>query len=471
MSAARVGRWDLLDHDDDPVPAEASGLDALIKHYTDITTMMTTQAALLKKIGDGDETLLKGQSADAMRKRAGESHEHLGKAADRYDDVRAALSEYQPALETARSETGTALKDAEAAADKQRGAEGMPDPVNADRPDDAPPLTDTEEQDSRNRSNAIAGAKADLDAAKAKCAAALETLQAAADRAATKIKENWGDDGLGHSGWEAFIHKILKIIVEVLGWIGMALAIIAMLVPGLQFIAMAALVVAVTALVGSLILAITGESSWVNVIFGVLAVLTLGAGAIAMKLATAGKGLLDLVKNFTKIMPGLMASLRGLPGITKALGNINIAKFLQNFKPQLLLGAGPGGLPAITTKIGSSSWGAFFGKLFKPGSWFSPESLKILRNPIANWKFTDMVGLPDLSVLKNLSIFGRLGIPGASAISWTVWVAGPLNFFWGFASAAIPLIMAPSDIFSDTDTRGEWAWAEWDYLHNFTDPV
>ena len=75
MSAARVGEWHLLDYDDDPVPAEASGLDAVIKHYKEIAEIMTTQAALLKKIGDGDETLLKGESADAMRGRAEESHE------------------------------------------------------------------------------------------------------------------------------------------------------------------------------------------------------------------------------------------------------------------------------------------------------------------------------------------------------------------------------------------------------------
>ncbi|MGW2090574.1 hypothetical protein [Promicromonospora sukumoe] len=465
MSAARVGRWDLLDHEDDPVPAEPSGLDAVIKHYTEIADMMTTQAALLKKIGDGDETLLKGQSADAMRKRAGESHEHLGKAAERYEDVKTALVEYKPALETARSETGKALTAAETAADAQRAGEGMPDPVNADRPDDAPDLTESERQDSRDRENKINGAKADLEAAKSKCQAALEALQTAADRAATKIKENWGDDGLGHSGWEAFIHKVLKIIVEVLGWIGMVLAIVAMIIPGLQFVAWAALAVAVVALIGSTILAVTGESSWVNVIFGVLAVLTLGVGAVAMKLATAGKGLMDLMKNFMKFVPNISAGIRGLPGITKALSNLNISsisRLLQNIKPNLLLGAGPNGLPAITTKIGSSSWGSFFGNIFKPSTW---------TNPFKNWKLFDVIGLPPLDVLKNLSIFGRLGIPGASAIGPFVWTAGPLNFFWGFASAAIPLIMAPSDIFADTDTRGDWAWAEWDYLHNFTDPV
>jgi len=474
MSAARVGRWDLLDHDDDPVPAEASGLDAVIKHYKEIAEMMHTQAALLKKIGEGDESLLKGESADAIREKAGESHERLEAAAGRYDDVHAALKEYQPELETARSATGLALEDAENAADKQRTAEGMADPVNADRPDDAPPLTDKEKQASQDRTNALNGAKGDLDAAKAKCQAALDALQAAADRAKAKIKENWGDDGLGHSGWEAFLHKALKWIVEILGWIGMALAILAMLVPGLQFLATAALIVAGVALLGSIVLAATGESSWVNVIFGALALFTLGAGKVAMKLAAAGKTFMDLGKTIGKLGPLIRASLRGLPGLgkldlSKLLMNLNLGKLLQGIKPQLLLG-GPGGLPAITTKIGPSSWGSFFKNFFgkfkiSPGDW------AIIRNPIGSWKFTDMVGLPDLAVLKNLSIFGRMGLPGAGAIAPFVWTMGPLNFFWGFASAAIPLIMAPSDIFSDTDPRNDWAWAEWDEEHNYTPAV
>ncbi|MEU4384247.1 hypothetical protein [Promicromonospora sp. NPDC023805] len=469
MSAARAGEWQLLDHDDDPVPAEASGLDAVIRHYKAIAGMMTSQAALLKKVGEGDESLLKGESADAIREKAGESHERLAAVAGRYDDVHAALKEYQPALETARSETGAALRDAEAAADKQRGAEAMADPVNAERPDDAKPLTDGEKQDSRDRDNAIAGAKADLGAARAKCEAALATLQAAADRAATKIKENWGDDGLGHSGWEAFIHKALKWIVEILGWIGMALAILAMLVPGLQFLATLALGVAIVGLLGSTVLAITGESSWVNVIFGVLAVLTLGMGKVAMNLAKAGKSLMDLAKNFALRIPTFMAALKGLPNlagmnIAKMLGNLNFGRLLQNIKlPPILLG--PGG--SVVSKVGASGWGSFFSKIWgrfkiSPGDW------AIIKNPKAFWTFNGMAGLPDMSVLKHLSIFGRMGLPGFAAITPFVWIMGPLNFFWGFAAGAIPAIMAPSDIFEDSDTRGDWAWAKWDEEHNYT---
>ncbi|GAA2231149.1 hypothetical protein GCM10010413_31260 [Promicromonospora sukumoe] len=293
MSAARVGEWQLLDYDDDPVPAEPSGLDAVIRHYKKIAETMTTQAALLKRIGDGDETLLKGEAAGAMRKRAQESHEALGKAADRYEDVHAALVEYQPALETARSKTGEALDDAEKAARALATAEDMSDPVNEDRGEDAEPLTDTEKQASEDRATAISGAKGTIEAAKTVARNAMTALDVAAEAAATKIKENWGDDGLNHSWQDALrarFMKFLKGLVEVLGWIGMALAVLAMIIPGLNALAWVAFGVAVAGLIGSIVLAATGEESWMGVIWGVIGVLTAGIGLrVASKISNAVK--------------------------------------------------------------------------------------------------------------------------------------------------------------------------------------
>ncbi|MFD6447756.1 hypothetical protein ACFWEJ_21820 [Promicromonospora sp. NPDC060204] len=439
MSAARVGEWHLLDYDDDPVPAEASGLDAVIKHYKEIAEMMTTQAALLKKIGDGDETLLKGESADAMRKRARESHEALGKAAGRYDDVHSALVAYQPELETARSETGKALAKAQDASTAQRGAEGMEDPVNADRPDDAPPLTEKEKQASQKRTDAINGAKGDLAAAKAIAVAAMEALATAAQTASNKIRENWGDDGLKHSGWEAFVHgfnKFIKKLVEVLSWIGMALAILAILIPGVGALAMAALIVAGIGLVFSFILAVQGEDSWVNVIMGALGFLTLGVGALAMKVAQGALNFTKIMSKFTQFIPKAGSWVAG-PG--------GAFRFVPNF-----------------TKISGTNWSTFFGKL-------NPSTWDILRNPMKFWNLKDVVGLPSIEALKNLkalSIVGNMGVSGGVK-AW-VYFAGPLNFFFGFAAGAFGLIVPESAIFEDTDTRDEWSWSDWDYNHNFT---
>ena len=70
---------------------------------------------------------------------------------------------------------------------------------------------------------------------------------------------------------------------------------------------------AIVGLLGSTVLAIAGESSWVNVIFGVLGVLTLGMGKVAMNLAKAGKTCMDLAKNFAARIPILHGDAQALP--------------------------------------------------------------------------------------------------------------------------------------------------------------
>src|SRR5690606_24670488 len=108
-----------------------------------------------KKIGDGDERLLKGQAADAMRKRSRESAGTLDKAAGRYADVRDALVGYQPELRVARSETGDALTAAQDAVSRLDVAHDMPDPVSEDRGEDAPELTSGQRRQSADRKAAI----------------------------------------------------------------------------------------------------------------------------------------------------------------------------------------------------------------------------------------------------------------------------------------------------------------------------
>ena len=157
--------------------------------------------------------------------------------------------------------------------------------MNADRPDDAPPLTDKEKQESESRTGKINEAKGDLEAAKAKARAAMVKFDAAATAAANKIRENWGDDGLHHSGWEAFLHKLnkfLKKLVEILMYIGMALAVLSILIPGLDMLTLLSVVATVVSVAASFILAVQGEGSWLSVIIGVL---SLGLIGVAAKMA------------------------------------------------------------------------------------------------------------------------------------------------------------------------------------------
>ncbi|MGI5187006.1 hypothetical protein ACQEVI_02545 [Promicromonospora sp. CA-289599] len=449
MSAARVGEWHLLDYDDDPVPAEASGLDAVIKHYKEIAEMMTTQAALLKKIGDGDETLLKGEAADAMRKRARESHEALGSAAGRYEDVHAALVTYRPELETARSETGKALAQAEDADAARKGAENMPDPVNEDRPEDAPALTTEQRNESQNRSDKIGAAAGALEEAKTTARNAMAALDAAAAAAATKIKENWGEDGLNHSWQEKLRHnfmKFLKGLVEVLGWIGMALAVLAMIIPGLGALAWVALGVAVVGLLGSIVLAATGEESWMGVVWGVVGVVTAVFGLAVAKVIGAA------------VKASRAASQSAVTIRMNDLGRLaeRMAVFRNNID-------GP--------------FGAFaFNRVLSGGLRITENLTSLSRlqsllriNPAA-WRipsFTGAIGIGGIKQLQalNLALDGLkiTGLTGGFVKPW-VYVLGSSSWFVGFVSGAWSTGV-PASSFGD-DARENWVGTtDWEYNH------
>lgn len=410
MSAARTGEWSLVDHDSDPVPADPSELDEVIAHYKKISEAMTEQAALLKRIGDGDVRLPKGQSADAMRKRARESAGALDKAAGRYADVHSALDAYEPSLTTARTDTWNALTDAEKANRELQSAEGMPDPVNATRPDDAPPLTDKEKTASSDREAAINTAGSGIAAAKQKVAGALEALRLAAETAAAKIRENWKVDGLHTSGWDAFVHrlnKFLKALVEILTYIGLALAVLAILIPGLNVIALIGIGVAVVSVVASFILAAQGEGSWLGVILGVLSLVGIG---IAAKIASKLKGIqgLGLTKagpvqlNLAKDKIGTLAfALRNLTPAARDGVRDALFKAVGNFRSM--------GDFLLKTRVSPGWW-----HIFKNPKWVLKEDWSRLTKawPKGDYRWDRLIGISDIrdvnKIASNLGLLGNI---------------------------------------------------------------
>ncbi|WP_454857982.1 hypothetical protein [Promicromonospora soli] len=487
MSSVRGGDWPLLDYDTDPVPAEASGLDEVIRHYESITTQMETQAKLLKKIGDGDETLLKGKAADAMRKRSRESADSLNRASGRYADVRDALRQFQPALETARSETGLALKAAEDAAGAQNAAEGMPDPVNADRPDDAPPLTDKDREASTNRAGKIETAQQDLAAAKARAVAAMTALDTAADAAARKIRENWGSDDLHTSGWDAFLHrlnKFLKKLVEILMYIGMALAVLSILIPGLGILTLLSVVATVVSVAASFILAVQGEGSWLSVIIGVV---SLGLIGVAAKMAGS-------LKN---VQAGLLSKGAGsLGNQTKQLQNLmRDREWLRNF---LTIGATPNlarQISALSFKIGPLAtklrgWQEFglktsvspgWWQIGKPNAWIKGDFSKLsawFKNdvsriktmwPRGDYRWDRLIGISDIKDVQKISAaLSQIGVAGFTIKPWMY--IGPISYTFGWSMRPFSLLN-PSN-FNATDPRWSlYGWRDADYAGLYSDQL
>jgi hypothetical protein len=277
---ARGGDWTLLKESSDPVVADTDVVQELVTYYKTIADEITSESDVLRKIGEGEDTRFKGKTADAVRSKSGEVAESLQKMSGRYLAVRDALTAYLPELHSALDESAAALKDAEAASSAGTRAGAMADPSQG-RADDAPPLTDDEQGQVDAKNKATSEAKGDADAAVARLQRALGALNGAGEAAANTIRGAW-DDGLHDTGWDkfkAFFAKILKLIVKIFTYIGIALAALAILIPGVGVLAIMGAVAAGVALVAQVGLAVVGEGNVLDLVMAVVGVVTLGIGS------------------------------------------------------------------------------------------------------------------------------------------------------------------------------------------------
>jgi hypothetical protein len=302
MSARTTLRWDLLDLDGDPVPGDPDRVKTAQERYAKIAKTIHDTADNLRKVTGTDG--LKGQYADAIRDQATDVVNDLTKASGRYDAVATAVGVYLPALQHARDETAVAVHDAENANAAQTKAHAMPDP-SANRPPDAQPLSQADQDAVRDRNKATAAADSDLAAAKTRLHNAVEALNAAGQALEKAVGKNaFKNDHLTDSGWDKFLHgfnKFLKVLVKVLQWIGVALAALALIIPGVNVLVLASVVVAATILVADIILAAQGEASWREVGIAAAGVVLLGlGGALAKGLQKVGDKLRPLVAQISR---------------------------------------------------------------------------------------------------------------------------------------------------------------------------
>jgi hypothetical protein len=163
---ARGGNWSLVGEGSDPIVADVPVVQELVTYYRSIADEIRSEADVLKRIGEGDESQFKGASADAVRKKSGEVASSLLKMSGRYDAIRDALAGYLPELETGLAESAAALRDAEDASAAGTRATGMPDPSQG-RAADAPPITADEQGAVDAKRRAAEDARSSADAATA----------------------------------------------------------------------------------------------------------------------------------------------------------------------------------------------------------------------------------------------------------------------------------------------------------------
>ncbi|MBM7473764.1 WXG100 family type VII secretion target [Curtobacterium herbarum] len=324
---ARGGNWALLDQSSDPIVADVPVVQELVTYYKTIAEEITSEADVLRRIGDGDDSQFKGSTADAVRKKSKEVAASLTKMSGRYDAIRDALTAYLPELQHALDESAGALRDAEEADAAGTRAASMPDP-SKDRAQDAPPMT-TEEQDAVSaKGRAASAAQGDSDAAKARLHRALDGITTAGKAAAATIRESWHDglhDTLGDK-IKAFFSKLLKMIVKIFTYIGIALAALAILIPGVGVLAIMGAVAAGVGLVAQLGLVAIGEGNVFDLVMAVVGVATLGIGSgIAKATSVAVKSGLKAGKvSMTAKLGERLAPLKDFR--SEAIGKINSLK-------------------------------------------------------------------------------------------------------------------------------------------------
>ncbi|MDQ1576385.1 MAG: hypothetical protein QOH55_1535 [Microbacteriaceae bacterium] len=273
----RPGQWDLLDRPSDPVVADTAAIESRVAYFRSLADAMRTEGQRLSQIASGEA--LVGKYADELRSASGDVAKDLNQVVGRYDAVVRALVEFQPAVDVALTGSASALDDAIDANTAQRQADAMP----VATPAAGTPLTPQQEQSNADKISATDAAAGRLEAAKAKLAGVLTRLDDAGRQAASTVRGGF-NDGLTDSGWDRFKYafkKFLAILVKVLTYIGMALSVLALVIPGIgELVFAAGLALGAVVLAADVALKAMGGGSWADIGIAIAGLLTFGAAKI-----------------------------------------------------------------------------------------------------------------------------------------------------------------------------------------------
>jgi len=268
--SARPGQWELLGYDGDPVPGDPYEVGVEARHYGSVATSISEQIARLRELANPDARL-KGQYADELDDACEDFADHLGKIENRFRTTGSALDGFEDDLTTARSQTLTALHAAEQV---KHDLDHAPPPDPNAPPPVGPPVDHYAD-------------------AKSTAHSAMSTFDDRAEAVAKKIRDA-SDDDMKDSTWDKFkdfvskIAGVLDAFADVLGWIATILVVVSLFIPGLNLLVAAAILLGL-ALAAHLLLATTGNGSWLDVAFDVIGIATLGVGTTAAATARAGR--------------------------------------------------------------------------------------------------------------------------------------------------------------------------------------
>ncbi len=274
-------QWEPLGLNEDPVPGDPGRISQEAAHLASVAKEISDQVSRLHTMAaGGTDGALKGQYADKIHSSSKDLADTLDKVVGRYQKVAAALNNWIPDLEQAQKMSLQALNDAEGPAKKLNATVALPSGNN---------LTAQQKTDVANYHTAMKQAQGALEAAKQLLGKATSLRDSSASHYASVIHSAC-DDSMKDSWWDSFKEwvsqyaGIIKDICQVLEVIATVLAIVALFIPGLDIIAALLWIgfgLTALALVGRVMLAATGNGSWMDVALDAFAMLTFGAGKLA----------------------------------------------------------------------------------------------------------------------------------------------------------------------------------------------
>ncbi|HYY19430.1 MAG TPA: hypothetical protein VE864_11365 [Streptosporangiaceae bacterium] len=274
-------QWQPLGLDSDPVPGDPGRISQEAAHLASVAREISDQVSRLHTMAAGGaDGALKGQYADTIHSSSKDLADELDKVVGRYQKVAAALNNWIPDLEQAQKMSLQALNDAEGPARKLNQTVALP---SGDH------LTAQQKQDVQNYHTAMKQAQGALDAARQLLGKATSLRDSSASHYASVIHSAC-DDSMKDSWWDSFkewvsqYSGIIKDICQVLEIVATVLAIVALFIPGLDIIAALLWIgfgLTALAMVGRVMLAASGNGSWLDVGLDLFAMLTFGAGKLA----------------------------------------------------------------------------------------------------------------------------------------------------------------------------------------------
>lgn len=284
-------------HDMVHLPGDPAGLRVSASRYTQMALALQSAASEIRNLTKASDSGL-SDAVDALVQVAGDVAGRMERLDERYAVAGSELNTYSWALESAQADAQTAISSRDSAQGEGKTSEWWYYHYEEQVQTASDPVERAEAQRWVNHyRNEMQSAQSNVATAQRLYGTAVSELNAAANRAATAIAQAIDSDGLNDSAWDNFSGwvaehaEVLKLIKTILGAVTAVLGVLSLFLP---ILAPLVLVLAGLNAVLSLVLALTGQISWVEFGLDLIAVATAGVVLVAGKALT---GTMAMVKS------------------------------------------------------------------------------------------------------------------------------------------------------------------------------